>query len=296
MKPPPFQYHDPTTISEAVDLLSKLEDSKLLAGGQSLVPMLNMRFVFPGHLIDLNGVAGLAGISEADGELVIGAMTRQRDIERSNAIRRHLPIMTEALQHVGHLQTRNRGTMGGSLGHLDPAAELVCLASLYDATVTITGAAGERTLAFSEFPLAYMMPALAPDEMIERIAFPVWPVGHGYGFVEFARRHGDFAIVSAAALLDIDGGGMIRRAALALGGVGPLPLRMAEAETALVGEKGGEGAFAQAAALCAQAEAMSDALFPASYRQHLACVMARRALELAAERAGTDETRQGRRS
>ncbi len=288
MKPPPFHYHDPATIAETVGLLGSLEEAKLLAGGQSLVPMLSMRFIFPDHLIDLNGVDGLAGI-EQDGEdqLVIGAMTRQSDLEKSPDVARLLPIMTEALGHVGHLQTRNRGTIGGSLAHLDPAAELVCIACAYDATVTVAGPGGERSLPFSEFPLAYMMPAVAPDEMIARVGFSCWPAGHGYGFVEYARRHGDFAIVSAAALLDVDASGTIRRAALALGGVGPLPVRIHEAEAALIGNRPEDSVFAEAAVFCTRIEAMSDALVPASYRQHLAGVMGRRALASAALRVGT---------
>ena len=144
MKPPPFSYHDPRTVADAVALLGRLDNAKLLAGGQSLMPMLNFRFVQPDHIIDLNRVEGLSYIREANGALEIGAMTRQRDLEFSDVVRARLPIMHEALLQVGHRQTRNRGTIGGSLCHLDPAAELVSLATGYDATVTVAGPNGER--------------------------------------------------------------------------------------------------------------------------------------------------------
>ena len=204
MKPPPFRYHDPRTVGEAVGLLGRLENAKLLAGGQSLMPMLNMRFVLPDHIIDLNRVEGLSYIRERDGALEIGAMTRQRDLEFSDAVRARFPIMHEALQQVGHRQTRNRGTIGGSLCHLDPAAELVSLATGYDATVTIAGPNGERELPFAEFPVAYMTPAIEPNEIVVAVRFPRWAPRHSYAFIEFSRRHGDFAITSAAALIEAD--------------------------------------------------------------------------------------------
>src|SRR5262252_2372140 len=165
MKPPPFRYHDPKTVGETVALLDDLENAKLLAGGQSLMPMLNFRFVQPDHIIDINRVDGLSYIRAAGDQLEIGAMTRQRDIEFSDAVRAGWPIVHEALLQVGHRQTRNRGTIGGSLCHLDPAAELVSLATGYDATVTIVGRGGQRELAFAQFPVAYMTPALEPDEI-----------------------------------------------------------------------------------------------------------------------------------
>src|SRR5213083_606030 len=154
MKPPPFHYHDPKTVSEAVGLLGSLENAKLLAGGQSLMPMLNMRFVLPDHVIDLNRVGGLSYIRSNNGALEIGAMTRQRDIEFSDAVRQRCPLMYEAIRHVGHRQTRNRGTLGGSLCHLDPSAELVSVAAAHDATITVNGPNGPRGIAFAAFPAA----------------------------------------------------------------------------------------------------------------------------------------------
>ncbi len=209
MKPPLFSYHDPRTVADAVGLLGRLDNAKLLAGGQSLMPMLNMRFVQPDHVIDLNRVEGLSFIREVDGALEIGGMTRQRDLEFSEVVWRRCPLMREAIAYVGHRQTRNRGTLGGSLCHLDPSAELVSVAATLDAVVTVAGPNGQREIPFANFPVAYMTPAIEPNEMLIAVRFPVWPHDHGHAFIEFARRHGDFAIVSAAALLLEDAAGRI---------------------------------------------------------------------------------------
>src|SRR5437764_3574784 len=174
MKPPPFRYHDPKTVSETIGLLASLENTKLLAGGQSLMPMLNMRFVLPDHIVDLNRVEGLSYIRETQAGLEIGAMTRQRDLEFSDAVRAPWPLMHEALLQVGHRQTRNRGTIGGSLCHLDPAAELVSLATGYDATVTVAGPNGRREIAFADFPVAYMTPSIELNEIVTGVRFPQW--------------------------------------------------------------------------------------------------------------------------
>src|ERR1700754_4277525 len=209
MKPPPFSYHDPQTVDEAVALLGRLDNAKVLAGGQSLMPMLNFRFVQPDHIVDINRVEGLSYIRENGGVLEIGAMTRQRDIEYSDLVRTRWPIMYEALLQVGHRQTRNRGTIGGSLCHLDPAAELVSLATGYDATVIVAGPKGQRELPFAQFPVAYMTPAIEPNELVIGVRFPFWPAKNGYSFIEFSRRHGDFAITSAAALIEADRAGKL---------------------------------------------------------------------------------------
>lgn len=286
MKPPPFGYHDPATVTDVVGLLARLENTRLLAGGQSLMPMLNMRFVLPDHLIDLNGVAELSYIREAGEGLAIGAMTRQRELEFSDVVRKRCPLMHEAIAHVGHRQTRNRGTLGGSLCQLDPAAELVAVASVLDATVEIAGPKGRRELPFSQFPAAYMTPALGPDELLTAVRFPAWDGNHGHAFVEFARRHGDFAIVSAAALLEEDGAGTITRAAVTIGGIGPAPVRATAVERALLGNVVADGLFRDACESCRKLDAVGDVHAPASYRQQLAVVLARRALEQAHGRVG----------
>ena len=284
MKPPPFSYHDPRTVAETVALLGRLDNAKLLAGGQSLMPMLNMRFVLPDHIIDLNRVEGLSYIRTNGGGLEIGAMTRQRDLEFSDVVKARWPIMHEALQQVGHRQTRNRGTIGGSLCHLDPAAELVSLANCYEATMTVAGPNGERQIPFSEFPVAYMAPAIEPTELVVSVRFPQWPTRHGHAFVEFSRRHGDFAITSAAALLEADGAGKITRAAVTIGGMGTAPVRARELEQAIVGQLLTAPLLREACESCRTLEAIDDVHAPASYRQHLAAVLSRRAVEKAYER------------
>src|SRR6266478_3414370 len=280
MKPPPFSYHDPKTVAEVVGLLSTLENAKLLAGGQSLMPMLNFRYVQPDHIIDLTRVEGLSYIRETPDGMEVGAMTRQRDLEFSELVARRFPLMHEAIQSIGHRQTRNRGTIGGSLCHLDPSAELVSCAMTLDA-----GPAGEREIAFKDFPVGYLTSAVEPNEVLTAIRFTAWPEKHGYAFVEFARRHGDFAIVSAATLLWVDDAGKITRAAVTLGGMGTGPARASELEAALIGQAPDVEFLRHACESCRKFEALDDVHAPASYRQHLATVMSRRALEKAYARA-----------
>ncbi|HTV28623.1 MAG TPA: xanthine dehydrogenase family protein subunit M [Xanthobacteraceae bacterium] len=284
MKPPPFSYHDPRTVADTVGLLGSLENAKLLAGGQSLMPMLNMRYVLPDNIIDINRVEGLSYIREQNGALEIGAMTRQRDIEFSDVVRERCPIMHEAICQVGHRQTRNRGTLGGSLCHLDPSAELVSLAAALDAKVSVAGRNGSRSIDFSTFPVAYMTPAIELDELVTGATFPCWPRGHGYAFVEFARRHGDFAIVSAAVLIEEDSHGKVTRASVTLGGMGPAPVRASEVERALIGEIIEEKRLREICETLRKLDAIEDIHAPTSYRQQLATVLPRRALIKAHER------------
>ena len=177
-------------------------------------------------------------------------MTRQRDIEFSDLVRKRCPLMHEAIQHVGHRQTRNRGTIGGSLCHLDPSAELVTVAAAMDATVTVQGPNGTRQIEFAAFPVAFMTPAIELNELVTAVRFPAWPDGHGYGFVEFSRRHGDFAIVSAAALLTEDASGKITRASVTLGGIAVAPVRATEVEQALIGQTPDDKLLREACEAC----------------------------------------------
>lgn len=286
MKPPPFSYHDPGTITEAVGLLARLENAKLLAGGQSLMPMLNMRYVLPDHVIDLNKVQGLDYIREDGASLVIGAMTRQRDVEFSDLVAKRCPLLREAILQVGHRQTRNRGTVGGSLSHLDPSAEIPAVCAAMDATITVQGPNGERQIAFADYPAGYMAPSIEMNELVTSVRLPTWPAGHGYAFIEFARRHGDFAIVSAAALLEAGADGKIKRASVTVSGVGPAPVRLTAAEKALVGQAPNAELFRSVAEEGRKIEAMGDIHAPSEYRQHLAAVLSRRALEKAQTRLG----------
>lgn len=285
MKPPPFSYHDPRTVAEVVSLLARLENAKLLAGGQSLMPMLNLRYVQPDHIVDLNRVEGLSYILETAQGMEVGAMTRQRDLEFSPLVERRFPLIHEAVRSIGHRQIRNRGTIGGSLCHLDPAAELVSCAMALDAVVVVEGAGGRREAAFGAFPLAYLTPAIEPGEVLTAVRFPAWPEGHGYAFEEFARRHGDFAIVSAAVLLTADAKGRITRAAVTLGGMGIAPVRAHALESDLTGAAPDGDYLRRACERCRGIEALGDIHAPASYRQHLATVVSRRAIERAYARA-----------
>jgi carbon-monoxide dehydrogenase medium subunit len=288
MKPAPFDYHAPRQIKEAAELLATLPNARILAGGQSLVPMMNFRYVIVDHLVDLGGVEDLRGIVAADGRLRIGAMMRQRDLELSPEIARHCPLMAEALRHVGHRQTRNRGTIGGSLAHADPAAELPAVCAAYDAIMHVASVRGLRAVPFAEFSAGYMTTALAPDEMIAAVELPLWRLGHGYGFHEFARRQGDFALAGAAALIDLGVGDVVRRAALALFGVAERPIRLDAAEAALTGKVLDAAVIQSAAAAAWLIEPISDIHASGDYRRHLAQVLSVRALTDAARRAGVD--------
>ena len=285
MKPPPFHYHDPSELGEAFQLLATLDNAKVLAGGQSLMPMLNMRFVFPDHLIDLNRIGDLSYVREADGRIQIGAMTRQRTLERSELIAKRCPLMSEALLQIGHRQTRNRGTIGGSLCHLDPAAELPAVAMALQATVHAQSVRGARAISMAEFPAYFMTPAIEADEIVTSIDFGPWPSGHGYAFVEYARRHGDFAMVSAAVLMELTADGSIRRAAVVIGGAGTGPIRCSEVEAAITGTRGGAEVHKQAAQACRDIDAMEDVHASKDYRRHLAQVLTTRALDSAYGRA-----------
>ena len=291
MKPPPFEYHLPRTVPEAVALLSQLDNAKVLAGGQSLMAMLNLRFVHPDHLIDINRIPELDAIEIHDRTLRIGAMTRQHRIEIDPEVQRTAPILSEALRQVGHRQTRNRGTLGGSLCHLDPAAELPAVALLYDATIHLTGPSGERTVPMADFMAGYMTPALQSGELVTAVDFPLWPERHGYAFTEFSRRHGDFAIAGVACLLESGPDGRIVRAAIAVMGVESLPLRLTDAEAILTGMAGDGELYAKAAEHCLHLNAIADVHAGEDYRRGVAAAMVRRALAIAYARA-TGETPQ----
>lgn len=285
MKPAPFKYYDPRSIADATALLATHDNARVLAGGQSLMPMMNFRYAMPDHLIDLNQVEGLAGIRVENGRLCMGAMTRQRDIEFSNDVAAICPVLRAALAHVGHRQTRNRGTLGGSLCHLDPAAELVNIAALLDANLQLAARHGVRDVAFADFARGYMTTALEPEEMLTRATLRLPAAGSGYAFEEFARRHGDFAIVACSAVLTLNSRGAISSASLALSGLNFAPLRPTAIEQALIGQPASEDTFKAAAVAAEKLEATTDAYVTAAYRQHLARVLTFRALTRAAARA-----------
>jgi carbon-monoxide dehydrogenase medium subunit len=266
-------------------MLSELDGAKLIAGGQSLVPMLNMRYVFVENLIDINRVQGLSSVERPSPDVArIGAMTRQRDILADPLLRDRAPVVGEALRFVGHLHTRNRGTIGGSLAHMDPAAELMNIATLLDATVHVESARGGRDIAIGEFPLAFMTPQLGADEMIVAVSFNLPRAGHGWSFHEFAQRHGDFAIVAVGAIVEVEPDGLtVADARIVLSGVDFAPQRLRDAEDIL--KSRGPEATGVAAACAAGVEAISDAMASGAYRQHLARILTGRALSQAFDRA-----------
>jgi aerobic carbon-monoxide dehydrogenase medium subunit len=286
VKPPPFEYHAPVTLEDACTLLATLDNAKVLAGGQSLMPMLNMRFAFPDHLIDVNRIPHLDGIVADRNRVSIGAMVRQRALEVDSQLARVAPIFSEALPLVGHRQTRNRGTIGGSLCQLDPAAELPLLALVHDATIRIASAGGgQRSVPMAQFIGGYMSPTIAQDELVVGIDILPWAVGHGYAFCEHARRHGDFALAAVACLLELDDGLRVIRAAIGVGGIGSVAVRLTIAESMLVGFAVDPEIAAEAARHCADLEAVSDMHGQGAYRTSIAAALVRRAILSAFGRA-----------
>ena len=284
MKPAPFDYHVPSSILEAAELLGRLPDARVIAGGQSLLPMLNLRAVTPSHLIDIANIAELRGIRETPTSLVIGAMTTQRQIEHSELVRTHCPLLSETIGHVGHQQTRNRGTIGGSLCHLDPGAELPVAAAVLEATLTLAGPRQPRTLTFAEFPAGYLTTVLQTDEILTTIEIPKAGSSVGYAFLEFNQRPADFAVVCVAVLVRLDGG-RIDNAKIAVGGMGYAPVRLLDAETMLARQTFGDILIDAAAAIATRIPCQGDGVNPPHFRQRLAGVLVKRALKIAIDRA-----------
>lgn len=243
------------------------------------MPMLNLRLARPEVLIDLGRVAELAEISELDGGVSLGAMARQRSAERSDLIRERAPLVQQALGHVGHPTIRNRGTVGGSVAHADPAAELPAVCVALDAELVARGVAGERTIAAEDFIVGFMTTALAPDELLVRVRIPAAAATFHTAFIEIARRHGDFALVGVAAAIALDGDGLINDARLVFTGVGLMPVRAREAEASLLGTSGDAAALATAAGLVTgELQPRTDAHASGDYRRRVAGVLTRRAL------------------
>ena len=288
MKPPPFEYAAPRKTDEAVALLAQHGDrAKVLAGGQSLVPLLNFRLAQPEVLVDVNRVAELAYVRPVDSGIAFGALTRQHTVERSDDVRARLPIVTEACRLIGHLPIRHRGTIGGSLAHADPASELPAVMVALEAELTAVRRGGRRTLPAEQFFTGIFTTALAPDELLTEIRVPGLPPRTGSAFVEIARRAGDFAIVGIAALVTLDDAGRVGRARLALCGVGPTPIRAREAERVLEGERPEGRALDEATdKIVAATDPPGDIHASAAFRKKLARHVGRQAIGLAARRAG----------
>jgi carbon-monoxide dehydrogenase medium subunit len=285
MKPPRFVYHAPASVEEAVALLARYGgEAKALAGGQSLVPLLNFRMSRPAAIVDLNRIPGLAYVRVDGGRVRLGAMTRQRAIEFSAVAREALPLLVEATALVGHLPIRSRGTIGGSLAHADPSAEYPAVLCAVEGEVVARGSRGERTLTADQLFRGYLATGLAEDELLVEVRLPASPAGAGCAFEEFSRRHGDFAIAGIAALL-AGSGGRCEMARLAAAGVGPGPIRLRAAEQILERDGLTEGAIDAAAARAAElVDPDSDIHASAAYRRHLTRVLTGRALRRARSR------------
>ena len=291
MKPAAFDYVIADSIDMAVaSLADGGGDAKIIAGGQSLVPMLNFRLIRPSVLIDINRIGDLAFIKEAGKKICVGALTRHYQIETSPVIARHLPVLASAMTHVAHLAIRNRGTIGGSLSHADPAAELPMMALLLDAELHIASASGKRTIAARDFFVGALTVDLARDDIVTEIALPKLPPKTGWGFEEVARRSGDFALAAAAATLTLSAG-VISQARIALTGVGPTPVRVAQAEELLVGQALEPGLIDRIIDVVRAAiEPETDLHASSDYRRHLASVLVGRAVSAAWRRANESAT------
>ena len=288
MKPAAFEYAAPSSIAEALALLRTQDgDAKILAGGQSLMPLLAMRLARPSLLVDLGRIAGLDSIREESGVIAIGAMTTKSAIEHSDLVRTRQPLFHEATRLIGHPQIRNRGTVGGSMAQADPAAEYPAAALALDAKMRVVGDAGERIIDAADFFVSTLTTALEPGEILIEVRLPMLAPGTGWSILEVSRRHGDFAMAGAAAMVALDAG-RVRSARIVLFGVGPVPLRARAAEDAVAGKPPAAATWASAAAHARDAveEPLSDSHASAAYRRHLAGVLVERALAEAVTRAG----------
>jgi len=290
MKLPPFDYEAPQTVSEAVELLAEHGDeASVLAGGQSLIPLLALRLARPAMLIDINGVRDLSGVSATDGWLAIGAMTREYAAEESETVADAVPLLAAALPLIGHEAIRSRGTIGGSLAHADPAGELPAVARALDAQFVVRGPAGMRVIPAEEWFEGFLTTSRGPDELLVEVRFPTAGPGTGVSFQEVARRHGDFAIVGLAASLTLSDG-VISDARLAFAGLSDVPLRATAAEELLAGQRPSAELFDEAARRATDdADPPADLQGSSEYRKTVAAALVRRGLRAAADHSQATE-------
>ena len=286
MKPVSFIYHRPQQLSEVLDLVAELDNYKIIAGGQSLMPMMNFRFVMPDHVIDLNQVAELGHISIENQQLHIGSMTRQQAIYSSALVQEHIPLITQAYSFVSHRQIRNRGTFGGSLCHLDPSSEQPCFTAALDGVIEVASQSGKREVPIANWTAMYMTPDLAPNEIMLGAKLSIWPKTHGWSFMEYSRRHGDYAIVGVAVLVNLSAASTIEKISIALCGIDAAPVRLLDTENTLIHQIADESAIRMALDEIEKLpNIMEDALNTSDYRRHLAKTLTRRAMLEAFERA-----------
>jgi aerobic carbon-monoxide dehydrogenase medium subunit len=286
MKLPPVDYEAPETVSEALELLAEyLDEASVLAGGQSLIPLLALRLARPAVLIDINGIDELSGVWAADGRVAIGGMTREYVAEETTTIADTVPLLAAALPLIGHEAIRSRGTIGGSLAHADPAAELPAVALALDAEFVVRSKSGERVIPAAEWFEGYLTTSRRPDELLVEVRFPTAGPGTGISFQEVARRHGDFAIVGLAASLTLSDGA-ISDARLAFAGISDVPVRAAEAENLLVGERPSAELFDEAARRATgDIDPPADLHGTSAYRKKVAGTLVRRGLQAAVDNA-----------
>ncbi|MEH7178033.1 FAD binding domain-containing protein [Neobacillus vireti] len=287
MKPPKFSYLRPNNLQEALNMLAEYGDeAKIMSGGQSLIPLLNMRLSTPGYIIDIGRVEELKGIREEEDALVIGGMTRHVDVEKSALVQEKCPLLTEGIRWVGHNQIRSRGTIGGSIAHADPSAELPCMLTALRGEIVIVSSEGEMTLSPEEFFLSYLLTTLEPNQLVKEIRFPKIKKGSGYAFEEVARRHGDFALVEVAAVIELDHNGTIADAKIALGGANSVPFVPEATEEFLIGKLPDYSIIKEAATLqLDELDPEGDIHGSKEYRRYLSGVLLERALYKAVDRA-----------
>jgi carbon-monoxide dehydrogenase medium subunit/6-hydroxypseudooxynicotine dehydrogenase subunit alpha len=288
VKPAPFEYDRAESVDHALTRLAEhADDAKVLAGGQSLMPLLNFRLARPARLIDINGLGELASLRRSDGVLHIGALTRQAMLERATTVRNHWPLLHEALAYLAHPQIRNRGTVGGSVAHADPAAELPVVLTALGAAVTVRSTRGSRQIDAADLFVTHLTTSLEPDELLTAIAVPPLPPMSGSAFVEYARRHGDFGLGGAAVVLAPGNEGRCDHASIVLLAAAPTPLRAHEAEGVLAGRMIDDDAAAEAAACAVRGIAPTgDIHGDTQYRRRLIEGLVRRAVLTAARRLG----------
>lgn len=287
MKPAPFVYHAPDSLGAALLLKAGHGDeAKFLAGGQSLVPAMNFRIANPALLVDVNKLAMLDYIRMVDGEVRIGALTRVHRLEHDPLVRAHWPLLPETVPHIAHPQIRNRSTVGGSLAHADPAAELPVILTALGGRLRLQSSSGERWVSADDFFVSLFTTAIAPDEMLVEVAIPAAPARTGTAFMEVARRHGDYAMLGVAAVVTLDAAGACSAARLIFLNAGDRPMNAQRAAAVLLGQLPGSAAIeAAASSATEELEPMGSVHATPAYQRHLARVLARRALRLAVQRA-----------
>jgi CO/xanthine dehydrogenase FAD-binding subunit len=296
MKPAKFDYFAPTSLSEALELLEEHgDDAKVLAGGQSLMPMMNMRLTRPKVIVDVNCIPDLDYISPtADGGLAIGALTRQRSVEKSTVVKERIPVLAAAMPSIAHFQIRNRGTVGGSISHADPAAELPAICFALDGELVLSSASNQRVLKAENFFISPLTTAIESGELLTEIRLPARPQtgsqGWRWGFEEVCRRQGDFAMVGAVSLLQVDGGGICQSACITMFGVGGAPARIRRAEEALLGNRIDDSVLEDVSRIVSEElDPDSDIHASAAYRKEVGGVIARRTLEAALNSRNGDD-------